>query len=550
MATNNNNNSTSVLPLGWESVFDPNSGRFYYAHRASGETRWDPPPMPLPPPPPLPPPLPPPIAMAPPIIRSNVGTNTQTTSMLGNNNSNGSSTLPHPSAQNHSVTAASAVIASSTITNVDNINNTNVSITQNNDARQKSAEEVSQLTQQHFELGFSRQGKEEMKDAVSDFARTCYFQVRWEGKQKLVCSKANSSYEKALISGKRELQTDRKRSTIATGCGYFMHVSLKGNVVTIDNMCSMHNHSCTASNLIVAEKKSGRSVAAAIRSCTDVLAPIIMSRQPYELNLMRGIIRMRLHRSIVLDTDTVGSIITGVKEQIELGNYTPPPVIDADVMEAFTTTDFASINADALLKDVLRNPDPAKSWIVTCLMNRLKDEDPYFDFRLHYDRHQQVDAVVWQTGPMRAALRLYAQTACFDTRNSDNMNTLRMRYLSFILQDANNQIVPASEAFVFEEEMELYLFVIKATYEMAPKVDPASLLGGSADYFLDPEQLKTVAPNVILLVDEYHFLSAKNKTNILLKDFGPNTYYLIKEPFKKAFHAETKEDCFVSTCVL
>jgi hypothetical protein len=151
---------------------------------------------------------------------------------------------------------------------------------------------------------------------------------------------------------------------------------------------------------------------------------------------------------------------------------------------------------------------------------------------------------------MRAALRLYGQTACFDTRNSDNMNTLRMRYLSFILQDANNQIAPASEAFVFEEEMELYLFVIKATYEMAPLVDPASLLIGSADYFLDPEQLKSVAPNVRLLVDEYHFLSAKNKTNILSKDFGPNTYSLIKGPFKKAFDAGSNDECFVSTCVL
>ena len=62
--------------------------------------------------------------------------------------------------------------------------------------------------------------------------------------------------------------------------------------------------------------------------------------------------------------------------------------------------------------------------------------------------------------------------------------------------------------------------------------------------------MKTVAPTVLLLVDEYHFLLAKNKTNILLKDFGPNTYYLIKEPFKKAFHAGTKEDCFVSTLCL
>ena len=559
MATNNNNSTPSeVLPQGWESVYDPNSGRFYYAHRASGETRWDTPPMPLPPPPP---PLPPP--PIPPILQSNDGTNntttrttttgtyvdTQNTSMLGNNNSNGSSTL-HPSAHNHSVTAAPADVAYSTSANVNNINNTNVSITQNNDARQKSAKEVSRLTEQRFQIGYSTNLIGEMQDEVSRFARDNFFTVRRVGKQTFVCTKADSWYEKAIISGTRELQTDRKRSTQASGCGWMLHTSLKGNKVTIDNMCSTHNHSCTASNLIVAVKKSGQSVATAIRSCTDIIAPIIMTRQPYALNLIRALIRKRLHPSIVLDAETVGSIIKGVEVQIGLGNYSPPPIIDKDVMHAFTSADIASTNADALLKDVLRNADPEKSWIVTELMKRLKDEDPYFDYRLHYDEHKQVDAVVWQTGPMRAALRLYGQTACFDTRNSDNMNTLRMRYLSFILQDANNQIAPASEAFVFEEEMELYLFVIKATYEMAPSVDPASLLIGSADYFLDPEQLKSVAPNVRLLVDEYHFLSAKNKTNILSKDFGPNTYSLIKGPFKKAFDAGTKDECFVSTCVL
>ena len=93
----------------------------------------------------------------------------------------------------------------------------------------------------------------------------------------------------------------------------------------------------------------------------------------------------------------------------------------------------------------------------------------------------------------------------------DNMNTLRMRYLSFILQDANNQIAPASEAFVFLRRKWNYLFVIKSTYEMAPLVDPASLLIGSADYFLDPEQLKSVAPNVRLLVDSDKSTASKPK---------------------------------------
>jgi hypothetical protein len=313
----------------------------------------------------------------------------------------------------------------------------------------------------------------------------------------------------------------------------------------------MHNHPCTASNLIEAVRKSGTAVSVAVQSCTNSIAPIILSRQPYACNLIRAIIRRQLHPSIAISADLVKSVIKGVQRQIELGNYVPPPVIDMKVLQEFTTPDHASSNVDSILQDLcVGNSDPEKTWIVTSLMNKLKNEDPYFDFRLHYDEHQQVDAVVWQTGPMRAALRLYGQTACFDTRNSDNMNTLRMRYMSFILQDANNQIVPASEAFVFEEEMELYLFVINSTFDMAPLADRSSLLCGSADYFLDPVKLKMVAPNIVLLVDEYHFLSGKNRTNILLKDFGPNTFNLIKGPFKKAFDAGTKEECFVSTRAL
>ena len=81
---------------------------------------------------------------------------------------------------------------------------------------------------------------------------------------------------------------------------------------------------------------------------------------------------------------------------------------------------------------------------------------------------------------------------------------------------------------------------------MTPNFDPKDMLIGSADYFLCPIQVKTVAPNIILLVDEYHFMGPRNKTNILVKDFGPTTFAKIKVPFKNAFYATTKDECFVS----
>ena len=113
----------------------------------------------------------------------------------------------------------------------------------------------------------------------------------------------------------------------------------------------MHNHPCDEVNYIVSEKRGGKAGAAAVRSCTDVLVPIILSKEPVTCNLFRRIVRPHLHKSIVLDTETVKSIVRGVKSQVEQGNYTPPPIIDVDVLQAFTSVDIASENCGIVLSD-------------------------------------------------------------------------------------------------------------------------------------------------------------------------------------------------------
>ena len=180
-------------------------------------------------------------------------------------------------------------------------------------------------------------------------------------------------------------------------------------------------------------------------------------------------------------------------------------------------------------------------------MNRLKEQDAYFDFRMHYDDQDQVDAVLWQTGPMRAALQLYGHVgSCVDARKSEVMNAIRMRYISFVVADANKQIAPASESFVFEEEKALYGFVIMGTVEMTPGFKLEWILLMFANSFLEPSDAKKWMPNVILLVDEYHFISGKNKTNVLVTNFGPRAWNLVKDNFMKAFRAFTEEKCLVS----
>ena len=537
-------NIVSLLP-GWEEAIDPSSGRTYYANRSTGEVTWLPP-LSLPPPPPSLPP--PPLSLTALPQQHN-----QHTTVISNSTNNAviQSNINSTTATSNVSNTHHTSYATTTNTNTGQSNTTTANTTtqnnNNNNVTEKSAEEVSQLTLERFPIGYQRDNKKQLKEDAASFAKVNCFSVREEGRNKLVCTLANTSHEMNVASGKYQLSTDRARSTQCTNCDWHLHYSNRNKKVTIDRINSMHNHPLTASGLVISERKSGRAVSEAIRSCTDAIAPIILSREPFKCNLIRRIIKDRLHSSIVLDAETVGTIVRGVKHQIHIGNYTVPPTINVDVMQAFTSVDIASDNAKTVLEDLVRNADCELTWIVTQLMNRLKDQDRYFDFELHHDKHAQVDAVTWQTGPMRGGLEIDGDKAAFDTRNSDNMNTLRMRYASFTLQDGNHQILPASESFIFEEEHELFLFAIAATYRMAPNCNPESMKYGTADYFLCPVKIKTVLPNIILLLDEYHFLSSKNKTSILLKDFGPSVFGKIGGLFKKAFDADTKDACFVST---
>ena len=336
------------LPPGWEEARDPSTGRIYYANRATGETMWQPPPLPrLPPPPP-----PPPSSLQ----------QQQSTELTNNNTSN-----THNNDALDSILASDATTSNSQLLQQHTQVEPPVAIdasTQNN-ARHKSAEEVSLLTQQRFPINYTTNSKSTLKGEVTEFANNNFFSVRDEGRNLIVCSKQATSYEKRVQSGMVQL-SGRTRYTQCSFCPWQIHFSNKNNVVTIDRMNTMHNHPCTASNLIVSEKRSGRAVEAAVRSCTDLLAPILLSKEPMKgkCNLLRRMIRPRI-KGIALTGKNIGAIVRGVESEIAKGNYTVPPMIDVDVMQAFTSVDIASENAHQVLTDLINNSDGELSWNVT-----------------------------------------------------------------------------------------------------------------------------------------------------------------------------------------
>ena len=106
---------------------------------------------------------------------------------------------------------------------------------------------------------------------------------------------------------------------------------------------------------------------------------------------------------------------------------------------------------------IIKNSNAEFTWVCTRLMHRLNDQDDCFDFGMNYDDNQQIDAILRQTGPMRASLWSYGRVgSCVDAPNKEIMNTAGMHYISFVVPDANKHIAPASELFVFREAKGYY----------------------------------------------------------------------------------------------
>ena len=82
---------------------------------------------------------------------------------------------------------------------------------------------------------------------------------------------------------------------------------------------------------------------------------------------------------------------------------------------------------------------------------------------------------------------------------------------------------------------------------MTPAIKPEDVKLGFGDYFLDPKDVKRWFLNIsTYMVDIYHFCSAKNKTSVLGKDFGPANWTVLQGNLRSAVYASTEEVCLVS----
>ena len=408
----------------------------------------------------------------------------------------------------------------------------------------ESIERIRKDTLAKFKVG-SVYKKAALVEEIREFARVHDFSVRLEGRNGMVCSRAANTHSKLKEQGKKELT--KKESSLCSNCLYNIHWATSKELgrdhVRIDRVDATHNHDCNEGSYNVSLRKSGHSIRNSIKILTQVLAPYMVSGRPIPCNVLRWTIKPYVTSDVHLCSQTIANIIRAVKVQMDKGLHTLPKQINQDEMRLFTSYDLTSETCGIVLKELITNSDGNTTWIVTRLMHRLAEQDEYFDYRMHFDDQGQCDLVNWQVGHSRGLLQTYHSHLFADARKSENMNTINMRYLSLVGIDANHGIFPASESFVFEEELKYYELVVAYTIDMTPGVTADMVSFGSSDFFIPRASAEEWFPNVIWWCDPYHFCSPKNKDSVLAKDFGPNIWTKVKEHFNSAVHAQKEEQC-------
>jgi len=128
------------------------------------------------------------------------------------------------------------------------------------------------------------------------------------------------------------------------------------------------------------------------------------------------------------------------------------------------------------------------------------------------------------------------------------MNVLGMRYMTLCTIDVNNRFWPVCHAFVFEEEHDLYGFCIDTALEMTPHRAKESIVLAFGDMFFQQDLVRNWLPNVLMMINAFHLMYAKNGQSIMAKDFGP-IWNDLKPYFERALKANDKVGFLVSCSI-
>ena len=201
----------------------------------------------------------------------------------------------------------------------------------------------------------------------------------------------------------------------------------------------------------------------------------------------------------------------------------------------------AVIHANDLYRSMLKDTFASDSndWKIEHFLQKLKENDDCFDYRIARDDATQVPtAVVWQTGTNRSDYYMYGCQLHLDFMMR-KLNSYAWPYISVVVIDANGSPRCALEGIACSERVDAYNFAVNALFDMSPRRSRDDVLVVFADGKLDPTVLlpeNMNLPRASFFWDRYHLLN-----DILPKRFGGG-WERVSPYMQNMIHAKSLED--------
>lgn len=178
------------------------------------------------------------------------------------------------------------------------------------------------------------------------------------------------------------------------------------------------------------------------------------------------------------------------------------------------------------------------------LMKVLNEEDPFFDFRIYFERKtKEVEAVFWQNGMMRADFERYGSFISIDACKHE-WSKEGMIYVSTCTKREDNTIAIVIEGLIKVESHFMVSLMISSLFLMAKSRKKDDVLVVAADGLYNQEFVyrKLELPNARFLLDQWHLVNRNFPENFK----GPIFHQII--PHLKSMVYSDSEDEFMSSC--
>lgn len=416
----------------------------------------------------------------------------------------------------------------------------------------RDVNEVAEATNNRFSIGSKYETRDLLKEDGDDFGKSNLFNVILCGYNQMRCSCYRPTKNDSAGEDEGIDNALRSSAPIGTGCPWLVTFSRskKRKEVTIKSVSPLHNHPLTQSTYVNALNRSGKVTKKVADALTEVLASTVTSRNKPSLPAVREKLEPFVKDVMTVSSKNVGNLLGAVKRRIDNGDYVPNSLqVDVSSLEQlsnFSGTEQSASRCQQILDACISNTSNGESWQVLSLMRGILAADPErFRYRIHYNDEGQIDGIMWQDGRSRAALSKHGAKAFWDMRLAEGQNRDGYVYCAWILIDSNRQICPGVESVLLGETNALYEFVHKGAIELTPGFSARDVKLAFVDDRLNFDDIRAMFPDVLVMLDTFHFLKGNRGISILSKDFGGN-WTKVKEAFGSAVYAKTEEECEVS----